>query len=176
MMTTDKAADRLGKRLSSIIEAAIRNKEIGGANLLVVRHGHDVVDLAAGTARTDGTPYARDTILRLYSQTKPITATAAMILVERGLLDLDTPVADILPEFAAQRVLRAEAGTVESGLPEQTAETAAAGGGPDQNVSRETSSMGPAAGTEPVASTLTIRHLLTMTSGLTYPGSSGSRV
>lgn len=153
-------AESLKRRLASIIRTAIENKEIGGANLLVVRRGHDVVDLAAGTARTDGTPYARDTILRLYSQTKPITATAAMMLVERGLLDLDAPVSDILPEFAGQRVLRADAGMVESGLPEQTAAEAAG-----DNVSHETSL------TEPVTNTLTIRHLLTMTSGLTYPSS-----
>lgn len=190
-----KAAKRLKQQLASLIDEAIGKKQIGGANLLLVRHGHDVTDLAAGTARTDGTPYARDTILRLYSQSKPITATAVMILVDRGLLDLDTPVSDILPEFTGLRALRADAGTVESGLPEQTADEAAAGTadseadedtadntagntadtGADKdaehdasatrNVSRETS---PTL-TEPVNSPLTIRHLLTMTSGLVYP-------
>lgn len=45
-------------------------------------------------------PIERNTIFRLYSMTKPITAVAAMILMERGMLDLYEPVADILPAFA----------------------------------------------------------------------------
>jgi CubicO group peptidase (beta-lactamase class C family) len=202
---TDMAAAEaeLKQRLGSIIGTAIRNRQIGGANLLVIRHGHDVVDLAAGTARTDGTPYARNTILRLYSQTKPITATATMMLVERGLLDLDAPVSDILPEYAGLRVLRADAGTVESGLPEELADEAAkddstaetdkaaqndstANAATDasadadaENVSRETSSPAQSArptrpATEPVSAPLTVRNLLTMTSGLVYPSSANA--
>lgn len=46
----------------------------------------------------------RDTIIRLYSQTKPVTATAAMILMERGMLDLGQMVSDFLPSFACPRV------------------------------------------------------------------------
>ena len=45
-------------------------------------------------------PIERNTIFRLYSMTKPITAVAPMILMERGMLDLYEPVADILPAFA----------------------------------------------------------------------------
>ena len=51
-------------------------------------------------------PIERNTIFRLYSMTKPITAVAAMILMERGMLDLYEPVADILPAFAHQKVER----------------------------------------------------------------------
>ena len=53
-----------------------------------------------------GKPIERNTIFRLYSMTKPITAVAAMILMERGMLDLYEPVADILPAFAHQKVER----------------------------------------------------------------------
>ena len=58
-------------------------------------------------------PAARDTILRLYSMSKPVTAIAAMILVERGLLREDDPVAKYLPEYAHARAL----GAADAGRP-----------------------------------------------------------
>ena len=54
----------------------------------------------------------RDTIFRLASVTKPITAVAAMILVEECKLRLDDPVDEFLPELANRRVLR----TIDSAL------------------------------------------------------------
>ena len=54
---------------------------------------------AAGLA-APGRAAAPDTVLRLFSMTKAIGAVAAMILVERGVLDLDAPVSSVLPEFA----------------------------------------------------------------------------
>ena len=53
-----------------------------------------------------GTPFARDTIFRISSMTKPVTAVAALVLVEECLLRLDDPVDDFLPELADRRVLR----------------------------------------------------------------------
>jgi CubicO group peptidase (beta-lactamase class C family) len=50
-------------------------------------------------------PAGPDSLWRIYSMTKPVTGIAAMILIERGKLKLDQPVADILPAFADMRVL-----------------------------------------------------------------------
>lgn len=78
-----------------------------GANLLITKGNEELVYAQAGMAdREAEKPIERNTIFRLYSMTKPITAVAAMILMERGMLDLYEPVADILPAFAHQKVER----------------------------------------------------------------------
>jgi CubicO group peptidase (beta-lactamase class C family) len=59
---------------------------------------------AAGEA-APGRPAAVDSVLRIFSMTKAVGSTAAMILVERGQLDLDAPVESILPDFARLQVL-----------------------------------------------------------------------
>jgi methyl acetate hydrolase len=59
---------------------------------------------ASGDA-APGMKAAPDTVLRIFSMTKGIGSTAAMILFEKGKLDYDTPVQDVLPEFAELRVL-----------------------------------------------------------------------
>ncbi|MFI1092098.1 serine hydrolase domain-containing protein [Streptomyces sp. NPDC020917] len=73
-----------------------------GAALCVYQDGRPVVDLWGGTADEDtGSPWTRDTLQLVYSATKGATATAAHLLAQRGELDLDAPVADYWPEFAA---------------------------------------------------------------------------
>ena len=59
---------------------------------------------AAGDA-APGIKAAPDTVLRIFSMTKGVGSTAAMILIEQGKMDFDTPVQDVLPEFAEIRVL-----------------------------------------------------------------------
>ena len=59
---------------------------------------------AAGEARS-GVPAKTDTAFRIFSMTKAVGSTAAMILMDRGKLSADTPVAQILPEFAQRQVL-----------------------------------------------------------------------
>jgi methyl acetate hydrolase len=59
---------------------------------------------AAGEA-APGRPAATDTVFRIFSMTKAVGSTAAMILIDRGELDFDTPVEEVLPEFADMRVL-----------------------------------------------------------------------
>lgn len=59
---------------------------------------------AAGNA-APGLKAAPDTVFRIFSMTKAIGSTAAMILVDRGQLDIDAPVQDVLPEFARIQVL-----------------------------------------------------------------------
>lgn len=78
---------------------SIASGEVMGANLLITKGNEELVYAQAGMAdREAEKPIER--IFRLYSMTKPITAVAAMILMERGMLDLYEPVADILPAFA----------------------------------------------------------------------------
>lgn len=60
---------------------------------------------ALGNQAYDGAPMQEDSIFRIASIGKPITATAAMILVEEGRLGLDDPVDELLPELAEPRVL-----------------------------------------------------------------------
>ncbi|MFC9434057.1 serine hydrolase domain-containing protein [Nocardia sp. NPDC057030] len=73
-----------------------------GAAVCVYRDGRPVVDLWGGLADPDaGRPWARDTLQLVYSATKGVVAAAAHLLVQRGLLELDAPVARYWPEFAA---------------------------------------------------------------------------
>jgi len=73
-----------------------------GASVCVYQDGRPVVDLWGGIADPDTDRlWVRDTLQLVYSATKGATATAAHMLVERGALDLDAPVAKYWPEFAA---------------------------------------------------------------------------
>ncbi len=95
----------LTKKLNELLEIAIQNGDIAGANLLVIKDGKEVAYTEAGYASIEKNRlFKRDTICRIYSMSKPITSAAAMILVERGELELGQPVSDILEEFKNQQV------------------------------------------------------------------------
>jgi CubicO group peptidase (beta-lactamase class C family) len=97
---TDRLA-RLGGRLTEHTEPG----GVPGLAWLVARGG-EVHAGAAGRMRVDSTqPAARDTIFRIASMSKPVTAVAALILVEECGLRLDDPVDPWLPELASPRVL-----------------------------------------------------------------------
>ncbi|MEA2817690.1 MAG: hypothetical protein QOI93_5504 [Rhodospirillaceae bacterium] len=66
----------------------------------VVSHGEEVHVEALGALSFGGSPMQRDSIFRIASMTKPVTAVAAMILVEECGLRLDDPVDEFLPELA----------------------------------------------------------------------------
>jgi CubicO group peptidase (beta-lactamase class C family) len=72
----------------------------------LVAQGDDVEVVTLGTQGSSGAPMARDSIFRAASITKPVMAALTMTLVDDGLIDLDVPVADLLPELAEPRVLR----------------------------------------------------------------------
>jgi CubicO group peptidase (beta-lactamase class C family) len=73
-----------------------------GAAVAVWRDGELIADLWGGFADAARTrPWARDTIVNVYSTTKGMTALCALRLAEQGALDLDAPVARYWPEFAA---------------------------------------------------------------------------
>jgi CubicO group peptidase (beta-lactamase class C family) len=86
-------------------DAFVRNfEEHGdiGAGVAVHVEGRKVVDLWGGVRDTDsGAPYDEDTLQLVFSTTKGATAICANILAQRGLLDIDAPVAQYWPEFAA---------------------------------------------------------------------------
>jgi CubicO group peptidase (beta-lactamase class C family) len=72
-----------------------------GASIAVVEHGKSVVDLWGGFREPERTSaWQSDTIVNVWSITKTVTSLAALMLVDRGPLDLDAPVADYWPEFA----------------------------------------------------------------------------
>jgi CubicO group peptidase (beta-lactamase class C family) len=73
-----------------------------GAAVGVYRHGEPVVDLWGGAAdATTGRPWERDTLQIVYSTTKGVVAGCANLAAQRGELDLDAPVSEYWPEFAA---------------------------------------------------------------------------
>ncbi len=73
---------------------------IPGALTLIYRHGEIAHLRAIGLADVERkTPLREDTIFRIYSMTKPITSVAFMMLVEQGLVALDTPVHALIPEW-----------------------------------------------------------------------------
>lgn len=79
-----------------------RNNEVG-AGVCVYLDGRPVVDLWGGVAdRDSGRPWTGDTLQLVYSVTKAMTSACAHLLVQRGELDLDAPVCEYWPEFAAQ--------------------------------------------------------------------------
>jgi CubicO group peptidase (beta-lactamase class C family) len=73
----------------------------GGAQLAVYRHGRLVVDLWTGSDPIGGRPFTGDSMTILMSVSKGLVATCANLLRERGILDVDAPVARYWPEFAA---------------------------------------------------------------------------
>lgn len=100
---------QLEKILKGILKTSIENSEIAGANFLVIKDGKEMVYVQDGMAdREVERKIERDTIFRMYSQTKPVTSVAAMILMERGLLDFYTPVSEFLPSFAQMCVAKGE--------------------------------------------------------------------
>jgi CubicO group peptidase (beta-lactamase class C family) len=72
----------------------------GGAAVCVYHHGVCVVDLWTGYRDALGTPWERDTMSPSFSTTKGVASTAIHIMVDRGLLDYEAPVARYWPEFA----------------------------------------------------------------------------
>jgi CubicO group peptidase (beta-lactamase class C family) len=129
--------------LDAYLESAVRDEGIPGIVALVA--DADLVLYAGAFGRQDvarGVPMAEDTIFRIASMTKPVTSVAVMLLVEEGALGLDDAVADYLPSFENPQVIE---------------------------------SFGAASKTytsRPASGPITVRHLLTHTSGLGYAFSS----
>lgn len=107
-------------RLKRLHDAADRYSEEGyvtGAITLVERRGETHVHVTGLKDRERNLPLTRDTIFRIASMSKPITAVAAMILVEEGKLRLDEPVDRLLPELANRQVLRSPDAALDDTVP-----------------------------------------------------------
>ena len=161
----------LKEKLENVMAQAVEDCEIAGMNLLAEKDGEEICYCQAGMAdRERGIPMERDTILRLYPQSKPITAAAAMILMERGALDLDQPVSDFLPAFAKQSYFAEQEGIGEAAAggskKEQEGIGEAAGGSKKEAKGGEVAS---SMEVRPVMQPMRVYDLLRMTSGLVYP-------
>ena len=99
-------------RLDDVLRRHVDGGRLPGLVAVVSRRGVEHVATLGTLGFDRAAPMRRDTIFRLASVTKPITAVAAMILVEECRLRLDDPVDELLPELANRRVLR----TLESEL------------------------------------------------------------
>ncbi len=106
-MTTAALSTQGLTHLYDVLTGHVEAGELPGLVTLAAR-GDDVHVAAIGSPSFgDHTALARSAIFRIASLSKPITAAATMSLVEEGVLHLDQPVEDLLPELAHRRVLRA---------------------------------------------------------------------
>ncbi len=97
------------EKICETLRQAVQNQEVPGANLLILKDGEELLYCEEGFASLEEKKeIRRDTIVRLYSMTKPVTAAAVMMLVERGQLDLAQPVAELIPGFAGQKVCQSD--------------------------------------------------------------------
>jgi CubicO group peptidase (beta-lactamase class C family) len=99
------SAERL-KRLHDVMTGYVERGEVPGLVTLVARRGEGHIDAVGAMAAGSEEPMRRDTIFRISSMTKPVTAAAAMILIEECAIRLDEPVTRLLPELADRQVLR----------------------------------------------------------------------
>mgnify|MGYP001813120603 CR=1 FL=1 len=126
-------------RIDDMINHAIDEEQIPGAVALVARNGKIVYHKAFGMADVEtGRSFQRDDIFRIASQTKAITSTAVMMLWEEGLFRLDDPISKFIPEFEDVLIF--------------------------ESLNEADSSFTGSPATRPI----TIRHLLTHTSGIGY--------
>jgi CubicO group peptidase (beta-lactamase class C family) len=108
-------------RLHEVLAAHVERGEVPGVAALLARHGETHVEAVGHKTFGGGDPVRRDTIFRIASMTKPVTAAAAMILVEECRLRLDEPVDRFLPELADRRVLRRLDGPLDDTEPARRA-------------------------------------------------------
>lgn len=126
------SAERLA-RVDAWMQRLVDDGKLAGLGVTVSRRGRVAYQRCAGFAdQARGTTMLPDTILRIYSMTKPLTSAAVMMLYEEGRFQLDDPVSRFLPAFRDMRVFAGDGETV------------------------------------PAERAITVRDLLTHTSGLTY--------
>lgn len=108
--------DRIGPALRRYTDS----REVRGISTLVARKGEVVHTAQLGDRDAEaGLPITADTIFRIYSMTKPVVATALMLLHEEGAFQLEQPVTQYLPAFGSTRVLNADGTLDEPARPMQ---------------------------------------------------------
>ena len=99
--------------MDSLLKREVEEGRVKGVSALVLCKGKELYSNQFGYADAEKQlPMRRDTIIRLFSMTKPVTAAAVMLLAERGELDLWDPVSRYLPCFGNMRVWDEEKGEV----------------------------------------------------------------
>jgi CubicO group peptidase (beta-lactamase class C family) len=145
------------QRIHEMVMRRVEAKELSGAVTLVARRGRVVQFEALGVMDLDSKkPMTKDTLFKLASSSKPVTAVAVLILMEEGKLKLTDPVSKYIPEFKNPRV------TIEI---ERS---------PEPMVDRPPSA--PKTYTVPADREITIVDLLTHTSGLASGGPSSTEM
>src|ERR1700689_3774716 len=106
--TADAGAPTLrldSNRIEDALAGMVADGRAAGASVLVWKDGREAYFGTAGFAdREAHRPMARDTIVQIYSMTKPVTGVALMQLWEQGKFGLDDPLYRYLPEFEAMQV------------------------------------------------------------------------
>src|SRR6266511_2222093 len=116
MSTGGLSKARLG-RMHDVMASYVERGDVPGLVTLVSRRGEVHVDTIGAKAVGGSDPIRRDTVFRVASMTKPITAAATMILVEECRLRLDEPVDRLLPELAGRKVLKRLEGPLDETVP-----------------------------------------------------------
>lgn len=111
------SSERLG-RIGPVMESYVNDRGVVGISTLVSRRGKVVhAERFGHQDREAGIRLADDTIFRIYSMTKPVVATALMMLHEEAAFQLEHPVLNHLPAFKKTRVLRADGELVDQQRP-----------------------------------------------------------
>jgi len=105
-MSTGRLSKARLDRMHGVMTGHVERGSVPGLVTLVSRRGEVHVDAIGMKAAGGRDPMRRDTVFRIASMTKPVTAAAAMILVEECKLRLDEPVDRLLPELANRKVLK----------------------------------------------------------------------
>jgi len=116
MSTTGLSKPRL-ERMHQVLSGHIERKEIPGLVALVSHHDDVHVETFGTLAFDNSAPMKRDTIFRIASITKLITAVAAMILLEECKFRLDDSIEPWLPELANRRVLKSLSSQLDDTVP-----------------------------------------------------------
>jgi len=102
------------QRLENWMDRYVEESKFAGSSLLINRGGEEVYFHATGMRDLENKlPFQRDTVVRIFSMTKPITSVAIMMLAEKGLLHLEAPVSEFLPEFSSCQALVAGATSID---------------------------------------------------------------
>jgi len=99
--------ERVQVRIDSALKAFVDEGRVAGASALIFEKNEEVYYNAFGYADKEGqVPMDRNTIVRIYSMTKPVTGVALMKLYEEGAFQLDDPLEKYAPEFANMEVFK----------------------------------------------------------------------
>lgn len=108
---TDRFDLAMFGEVNALFERHVREGDVPGAVLAVTIGDEEPCFICVGeTGFGNGRPVRPDSLHRIYSQTKPITGIATMILMEQGLVHLDQPIGELLPELTNLEVLVSEEG------------------------------------------------------------------